>query len=150
MYLNVTVKAYFGNTSKLKTQKAFWKNTIRDKNWLIEDLSSFCKNELTQGNVNKEDIDLIFKLVIVDDKDENKILYQNELKFINGTRQKELKCNVSLIGNILNGIIPFKDLSVGYLGQWSRKPTNYYNFNFLSKILAKQTHTYFNCNVIDL
>ena len=31
----VTVKAYFWNTSKLKTQKAFWKNNSKNKNCFI-------------------------------------------------------------------------------------------------------------------
>tara|TARA_B100001057_G_C22860217_1_gene954216 strand:- start:2084 stop:3430 length:1347 start_codon:yes stop_codon:yes gene_type:complete len=119
-------------------------------NLWLDDLELFCKNENKKGNVNDEDIDLVFKIIITDNIDENNVLYERQLKFINGTREKILKCNVSLIGNILNGKIPFKDLSVGYLGQWSRKPKDYYNFNFLAKILNKHTHTYFKCNVLDL
>ena len=133
-----------------KTSYSFDKNMEEQLNLWLTDLNLFCDKEYKKGNVTEEDIDLIFKLVIVDDKDENNVMFQRDLKFRNGTREKALKCSVSLIGNILNGIIPFKDLSVGYLGQWSRKPKNYYNFNFLSKILAKQTHTYFKCNVLDI
>ena len=116
--------------------------------WLKE-LTNFCIIEKQKGNVSSEDIDLIFKVLIVEDNSD-KLLYKNEIKFENGTREKVLKCNISLIGNVLDGYIPFKDLSVGYLAEWSRTPKNYYNFNFLSKILNNFNHYYFKCNVIDL
>ena len=51
--------------------------------------------------------------------------------------------------NTVNSIIPFKDLSVGYLGEWSRTPKNYYNYNFITHVLHKHAHEFFNCNVID-
>ena len=117
-------------------------------NTWLDALSVFCVEEHKKGNVADEDIDLIFKFVVVDE--DVLPIFQRELKFINGTREVALKCDVTLIGNILDGILPFKDLSVGYLGSWSRTPKTYYNFNFMSRILAKQTHTYFGCNVLDL
>ena len=137
-------------STPFKMSYKFDNNMEKQLNLWLTDLNLFCKSEHKQGNVSDADIDLIFKLLIVDDKDEHNVVFQRELKFMNGTREKALKCSVSVIGNILNGVIPFKDLSVGYLGKWSRKPKSYYNFNFLSKILAKQTHAYFKCNVLDV
>jgi hypothetical protein len=107
----------------------------------------FVNKKLNEKSIIEKDVDLIFIVKICNNNNED-ILYEKSIKFINGTREKVMKCNENIIGNIINGIIPFKDLGVGYLAEFSRKPTEYYNDIFLM-LLSMHSHEYFNCNIID-
>lgn len=108
----------------------------------------YVNKNLDNGVVNENDIDLVFTIKICKNDNSDEILYENSVNFINSKREKTLKCNENIIGNIINGVIPFKDLGVGYLGEFSRKPKEYYNSMFLM-LLSGFSHNYFNCNVID-
>jgi len=114
----------------------------------INGLKFFINSELEQNKIIEEDIDLKFKIIIHRNKDENNILYENEINFINGTRNKTLKCSETIIVNIINGNIPFKDLLIGYLCKIYRNPPEYYNDMFLM-LLNQHSHKFFNCNIID-
>jgi hypothetical protein len=109
---------------------------------------TFVNENVNNGVVNEDDIDLVFIIKICNNNNSDEILYENSVSFINSKREKTLKCNENIIGNIINGIIPFKDLGVGYLGEFSRTPKEYYNSMFLM-LLSNHSHKYFNCNVID-
>ena len=134
-------------SSSLIKYKFNEENKIVIDKWL-DSLLLFCNEKVKHGVVNINDIDLIFEMIIVDDEKSDKILYNRQIKFINGTRKKSLKCKESIFINVINGNIPFKDLDVGYLGEFSRTPPNYYNDMFLM-ILSMHTHSSFNCNIID-
>jgi hypothetical protein len=107
----------------------------------------FCDKKLKDGTIKANDIDLIFNVEIVGDAD-NKILYNRQIKLINGKRKKNLKCKESLFINVIEGFLPFKDLDVGYLAEFSREPPDYYNDIFLM-VLSMHSHSFFNCNIID-
>jgi hypothetical protein len=108
----------------------------------------FCEQKLKESKIVEQDIDLIFEIIIYKDDDKDNILYEKKIKLANGTRKKTLTCSESVIGNIIHGIIPFKDLDVGYLAEFSRTPKDYYNDMFLM-VLGIHSHSFFNCNIID-
>ena len=39
-----------------------------------------------------------------------------------------------VLNQVLNGNIPFEDLSIGYLAEWDRVPLNRYNKEFMSHL----------------
>lgn len=116
-------------------------------NWM-DALILFVNEKLNEGVVVENDIDLVFTVKICKNDNSDVILYEKSVSFINSKREKIMKCNENNIGNIINGIIPFKDLDVGYLAEFSRKPKEYYNDMFFM-LLSMHAHKYFNCNVID-
>ena len=63
----------------------------------INGLKFFINNQLEQNKINEKDIDLKFKIVIYSNKNEQNILYENEITFINGIRKKILKCSETII-----------------------------------------------------
>ena len=103
---------------------------------------------LNDGMVVKNDIDLVFTVKICKNNNSDEILYEKNVSFINSKREKMMKCTENIIGNLIHGNIPFKDLGVGYLAEFSRKPKEYYNDIFLM-LLNIHSHKYFNCNIID-
>lgn len=116
-------------------------------NWL-ETFKDFVLQKLNEGLVVKDDVDLVFTVEVTKNSDSSAILYKNNIKMINGTRKKNMKCNETVIGNVINGVIPFKDIDLGYLGEFSREPKEIYNEMFLM-LLGMHSHAFFNCNVID-
>jgi len=128
---------------KLKFQEEH--KIIIDK-WL-ESLAILANEKLKNKIINEEDINIIFEVIITSDLNEE-TLYSNSIKLINGERKKIMKCKESIIVNVINGTIPFKDLDTGYLCEISRTPKEYYNSMFLM-ILGENAHSFFNCNIID-
>ena len=70
------------------------------------------------------------------------------MKVGQGEREKVMWCSENIWVHIVKGIIPFKDLDVGYLAEFSRTPPNHYNEMFFM-LLTMHACKYFKCNVID-
>ena len=80
------------------------------------------------------EIGIEFRFVIIDEK-ENIISEIRHSYFDNvAGRIKICKVRASVLDEVLNGNIPFEDLSIGYLAEWDRIPNNKYNKEFISHI----------------
>ena len=51
-----------------------------------------------------------------------------------GTREKMLRVPSNIMASVCKGKIPFRDLYIGYLGEFSRKPINIYNYHFIQAL----------------
>ena len=141
---------YFDDNMKTTSINEYnYSNFFKEKldDWL-DTFVSFVNKNLNNGMVVKNDIDLVFTVKICKNNNSDEILYEKNVSFINSKREKMMKCTENIIGNLIHGNIPFKDLGVGYLAEFSRKPKEYYNDIFLM-LLNIHSHKYFNCNIID-
>jgi len=119
-------------------------NKIIIDNYLFE-LNNFIQDKINTKKVLTNDVNINFIIKIHDDNDINKIVYSNSIQLVDGLREKQLICSETIIGNIINKKIPFKDLDVGYLANFIRNP-DYYNSIFLM-LLSEFSHNFFKCNI---
>lgn len=84
-----------------------------------------------QGKWVENDFDLTFKMIITDNYENNNTIDEIDVTIINGTREKTLRVPGNIMAKVCDGDIAFRDLYIGYLGEFSRKPLNIQNGHFL-------------------
>lgn len=99
---------------------------------LGKDSSMKNPQQLTEcGKWVEKDFDLRFKLLITNNYQENKIVDEISVCLYKGTREKVLRVPGKIMAKVCNGEIPFRDLYIGYLAEFSRTPKSVYNYHFI-------------------
>ena len=134
--LHINQKNFYKNNN-IYTWPEFKGNIDDLKNKAIKfckEFESFLKNKKNNLNIDIMEIGIEFRFVIIDEK-ENIISEIRHLYFDNiADRIKICRVRASVLDEVLNGKIPFEDLSIGYLAEWDRIPNNIYNKEFISHL----------------
>jgi hypothetical protein len=107
-----------------------------------DDDEKFPQHKTEEGKWVENDFDLIFKLIITDNYKNNTVIDEISISMFEATREKILRVPGNIMALVCKGNIPFRDLYIGYLGEFSRKPRNIYNKHFF-QALIKSAGSYF-------
>ena len=115
------------NNNKIKTLQN--KTNLFCKNFDI-----YLKKKHDEYTLDLDEIGIEFMFEVLDEN-ENIIAKVKHLYFNNiAERTKVCRVRASVLNQVLNGKIPFEDLSIGYLAEWDRIPVNKYNKEFMSHL----------------
>jgi len=148
--LHINQKFFYNNENIFKWPKYNLNNLKSDKKKIIKFLSYFEKYLNEKQNKFKlkiNDIGINFKFEVIDDNE--KFIYEVNHDFFHNQANRFKICRVraSILKEVIEGRIPFEDLSIGYLAEWKREPDSIYNKLFMTYL--KSFWNYYLVNFIE-
>ena len=125
-----TKKGHFYNWPSFENLNI--KNCVKKAKNFCKEFDDYLIIKQKEKNLDIKDIGIEFIFQIIDENEE--LIEEIKYKYFNNVANRVKICRVraSVLNEVLNGKIPFEDLSIGYLAEWDREPHSIYNKLFMT------------------